>query len=182
MEILNKNSWFEEKIEPHESSLRAWLRSRFGVEDLIDDIVQESYIRILKRSRSGRIDSPKAYLFGTARNVAIDHIKDLRKREAEPLSELTDNIVHIEVWDSARDILEHRNEVELLKAAINALPERCREIFVMRKVHGISRSEISEKLGLSTNTVSAQLRIGLRKCASFMKEANRECENQEAAR
>lgn len=174
MEIVNRNVWFQEKIEPHEPSLRVWLRSRFGVDDIIDDIVQESYIRILRRRKSGSIDSPKAYLFGTARNVAIDYLKDLKKREAEPLDE-SSNIVHIEAWDSAKDILEHRNQVELLKSAINSLPERCREIFVMRKVHGISRAEISRKLGLSTNTVSAQLRIGLRKCAQFIQKANNEC-------
>lgn len=170
MALPDKNEWFEEEIEPHESSLKAWLRNQFGIEDIIDDIVQIAYMRVLRAQDKGTISSPKAYLFKTARNVAIDQLKDLKKRQAEPLENHT-NIVHLENWDNAKDILEHRNEVELLKASIAALPQRCREIFVMRRLHGLTSAEISRKLGISTHTVSSQLTIGLKKCTEFIERA-----------
>lgn len=172
MALSEKNDWFEEEIEPHEPSLRAWLRSRFGFDTAIDDIVQESYIRILKTQSRTSINSPKAYLFRTARNVAVDYLKDLKKRQAEPLDE-TSNIVHLEDWETAKDILQHRNKVELLRAAIEALPDRCREVFVMRRVHGLPSAEIAKRLKISTHTVSAQLTIGLKKCTEFVARADR---------
>lgn len=172
MAAPNKNDWFEEQIEPHEASLRAWLRSQFGVEDIIDDIVQVAYIRILKAQHKGSITSPKAYLFKTARNVAIDHLKDLKKHQAESLDDHS-NIVNLEDWDTAKDILEYRNEVELLKASIESLPERCKEIFVMRRLHGLTSAEISRKLGISTHTVSSQLTIGLKKCTEFIERVSK---------
>ncbi|MDQ8183151.1 RNA polymerase sigma factor [Pelagicoccus sp. SDUM812005] len=170
MALPDKNEWFEEEIEPHESSLKAWLRNQFGIEHIIDDIVQIAYMRVLRAQDKGTISSPKAYLFKTARNVAIDQLKDLKKRQAEPLENHT-NIVYLENWDNAKDILEHRNEVELLKASIAALPQRCREIFVMRRLHGLTSAEISRKLGISTHTVSSQLTIGLKKCTEFIERA-----------
>ncbi len=172
MAIPDKDDWFEEEIEPHESSLRAWLRNRFRIEDLIDDIVQESYIRILRARNKASIESPKAYLFGTARNVAIDLLKDQNKHRAEPFEEAS-NIVQIEQWDNAKDIIEHRNEIQLLKDSIESLPERCREIFVMRRIHGMKSAEISKKLGISTHTVSSQLTIGLKKCTEFIERATK---------
>lgn len=172
MPIPNKSDWFGEEIEPHEPALRAWLRKQFGITGIIDDIVQESYIRVLRASDRISIKSPKAYLFQTARNVAIDHLKDLRKHQAEPLDERS-NIVHLEDCENAKDLLEHRNEVELLKAAIEALPVRCKKIFVMRRLHGMTSAEISRKLGISTHTVSSQLTIGLRKCTEFIEQATR---------
>ncbi|MBD5780068.1 RNA polymerase sigma factor [Pelagicoccus sp. NFK12] len=170
MALSDQNDWFEEEIEPHEPSLRAWLRSRFGFDSAIDDIVQESYIRILKYKGRTEVTSPKAYLFRTAHNVAVDYLKDLKKRQAEPLDEGS-NIVHLEDWDNAKDILQHRNEVELLRSAIDSLPERCREIFVMRRVHGLASAEIAARLKISTHTVSSQLTIGLKKCTEYVQRA-----------
>ncbi len=60
----------------HEPLLRAWLRSRFprGVE--IDDLVQESFARVLRaRAAGAAMRSPKAFLFATARNLALDVLR-----------------------------------------------------------------------------------------------------------
>lgn len=65
--------WFIEHVLPHEPLLRAWLRSRFprGVE--VDDLVQEAFARIIRARDSGaEMRSPKAFLFATARNLALD--------------------------------------------------------------------------------------------------------------
>src|SRR3954470_13868141 len=67
--------WFSEEIQPHESALRAFLRARFPSLVDIDDMVQESYARLLRMRAKGEIDNPKSYLFATARNAALDFFR-----------------------------------------------------------------------------------------------------------
>ncbi|PHX71653.1 MAG: hypothetical protein CK548_06285 [Opitutia bacterium] len=55
--------WFATHVHPREPVLRAWLRSRFRSEDDLDDLVQESYLRLLRARERGEVTSPKAFLF-----------------------------------------------------------------------------------------------------------------------
>jgi Sigma-70 region 2 len=71
-----EHRWFNDHVIMHEPLLRAWLRSRFprGVE--IDDLVQESFARVLRaRAAGAAMRSPKAFLFATARNLALDVLR-----------------------------------------------------------------------------------------------------------
>lgn len=63
--------WFATQVQPHEAMLRAWLRSRFRTEDDLDDLVQESYLRLLRARERGEVASPKAFLFAIARNLTL---------------------------------------------------------------------------------------------------------------
>jgi RNA polymerase sigma-70 factor (ECF subfamily) len=76
------------------------------------------------------------------------------------------------------ETVAHNQELELLTAAIQSLPDRCRQIFTLRKVYGISQPEIAQQLGLSENTVSAQLTLGVKKCMAFMLQCRREREGR----
>ena len=107
--------WFATQVQPHEAMLRAWLRSRFRTEDDLDDLVQESYLRLLRARERGEVASPRAFLLAIARSLT------------------------------------------LLTEAIQSLPARCRQIFTLRKVYGLSQAEIATQLGVSENTISAQL-------------------------
>ena len=62
--------------------------------------------------------------------------------------------------------------------AIQSLPDRCRQIFTLRKVYGLSQAAIGRQLGVSENTVSAQLTIGVKKCMEFMLRCRREREGR----
>lgn len=154
--------------------LRAWLQSRFsggGVE--IDDVVQEAFLRVLRAHERGQLDSPKAFLFATARNLALDRIRHGSVARHTPL-------VENEGWDvlyDADDVAEtvaRNQELELLTEAIQSLPNRCRQVFTLRKVYGMAQADIAAKLGLSEHTVSAQLTIGVQKCTQFMAKYRRE--------
>jgi RNA polymerase sigma-70 factor (ECF subfamily) len=76
------------------------------------------------------------------------------------------------------ETIAHNQELELLTEAIQLLPDRCRQIFTLRKVYGMSQAEIARQLGLSENTVSAQLTIGVKKCMTFMLRCRREREGR----
>lgn len=63
--------WFAEEVRPHEPALRAWLQSRFPDLSEVDDVVQESYLSMLRARRNGSIGSANNYLFAVARNAAL---------------------------------------------------------------------------------------------------------------
>ena len=169
--------WFAEHVHPHEAMLRAWLRNQFRSEDDIDDLVQETYLRLLRARDQGEVSSPKAFLFAVARNLALDR---QRHREVLPTKSLVENEVLsvLEEGSGIPETVAHNQELELLTAAIQSLPDRCRQIFTLRKVYGMSQPEIARQLGLSENTVSAQLTLGVKKCMAFMLRCRREREGR----
>ncbi|MBM4023544.1 MAG: hypothetical protein FJ284_15145, partial [Planctomycetes bacterium] len=60
--------WFATELEPHEDSLRAYLHRQFPAYPEIDDLVQETYARLLRARETGPLHAPKAFLFTTARD------------------------------------------------------------------------------------------------------------------
>jgi RNA polymerase sigma-70 factor (ECF subfamily) len=60
-------------------------------------------------------------------------------------------------------------DLALLIKAIQALPDRCRQIVTLRKIYGLSQREVADRLGISEHTVEAQGAIGLRKCIEFFR-------------
>lgn len=169
--------WFAAHVQPHEPVLRAWLRSRFRTEDDLDDLVQESYLRLLRARERGEITSPKAFLFTVARNLALDRY---RHREVVPMESLAESegLAVLDEGGHIPDLIAHHQELALLTEAIQTLPDRCRQIFTLRKVYGLSQAAISAQLGVSENTVAAQLTIGVKKCMAFMLQCRREREGR----
>lgn len=169
--------WFAEHVQPHEPMLRAWLRNQFRSEDDIDDLLQETYLRLLRAREQGEVTSPKAFLFAVARNLALDR---LRHREVLPTKSLVEKetLSVLEEGSGIPETVAHNQELELLTAAIQSLPDRCRQIFTLRKVYGMSQPDIARQLGLSENTVSAQLTLGVKKCMAFMLQCRREREGR----
>lgn len=164
-----QDGWFLRQIQPHEAMLRAWLHSRFPSERDVDDLIQESYMRVLQARARGELRAPKAFLFATARNLAIDCLRRRKAVETGPLVDL-DALAVSEESESVHEIVARNQELELLTEAIQSLPERCRQVFTLRKVYGLSQKSIAARLGISEHTVSAQLTIGLHKCAKYVAE------------
>ncbi len=155
--------------------LRAWLQSRFPRSEP-DDILQEAYLRVLQAHQKGPMQSPKAFLFAVARNLALDQV---RRRQAAGESDLA-RVDELNLLDETADVSEtvaRNQELELLTQAIQSLPDRCRRIFTLRKVYGLSQGDIAQKLAVSEHTVSAQLTIGLHKCAEYMRRCRQERES-----
>lgn len=158
--------WFAEHLRPHEAMLRAWLRARFRSANDVDDIVQEAFLRVLAACQSTAIESPKAFLFATARNLALMR---LRHREVERVDSLAE-IDASSILDEGPEIpaaVANAQELELLTAAIQSLPMRCRQILTLRKIYGMSQKEVAAELGISEHTVEAQGTIALRKIAEY---------------
>lgn len=165
--------WYARNLQPHEAMLRAWLRGRFAGVDDLDDVVQEALSRVLQARETTAIMSPKAFLFATARNLALARIRQRQAAgAANPLAETEAAGVLDETAD-VPDRVARAQELELLTQAIQSLPARCRQILTLRKLYGLSQKEVAAQLGISEHTVEAQGTIGLRKLAEFFERLER---------
>ncbi len=158
--------WFAREALPHAPLLRSWLHSQFSHVDDIDNVVQEALARLVAVRQSTPIASPKAFLFTTARNLALDQLRRRNIITTEPLTEFDDSFVY-DQGESAADAAAHHQELEFLTQAIQSLPDRCRQVLTLRKIYGLSQKEIAAQLGISENTVEAQVANGVRRCAEY---------------
>lgn len=124
-------------------------------EEDAENITQDVFI-ILWENRDfiERIDNMNAYLFRLVRNKCLDYLKHkvFEQRYVESVQ------TSYEV-----DVVEDNDTEILIRAAINSLPKRCRDIFLLSRVEGLKYKEISEQLGISVNTVECQMGIALKK-------------------
>jgi len=164
--------WFTEEVHPHEPALRAYLRSCFPTLQDIDDLVQEAYARLLRARTTGLVGHPRAYLFATARNAAFDQFRRDKIASIGGTSEI-ERLGVVAAGPDAAERASHNQDLEMLHAAIGALPDRCRQIFTLRLAYAMSQKEIAAQLGISESTVSAQLVIGLRKCTAYVRTFRR---------
>ncbi len=162
-------TWFAEQVQPHEPSLRSYLRSVFPALPDIDDLVQESYARLIRARETGRVSYVKAFLFTTARNVALDFF---RRRKVVAI----DGVANLAAFDvaedrpDAADAVNQQQELALLAEAVRGLPERCRQVLTLRLLYGMAHKEIAAELRISEHTVKAQLAKGMRRCADYFEE------------
>ncbi|MBL9200854.1 MAG: sigma-70 family RNA polymerase sigma factor [Opitutaceae bacterium] len=154
-------------MQPHEPMLRAWLARGFGPRLAVDDVVQEAFLRVLRARESGVLQAPKAFLFATARNLALDQLRRHAVSRTDSLVEADLSDV-LDEHDSIPETVARNQELALLTEAVQSLPERCRQVMTLRIVYGLTQRVIGERLGISDRTVAAQLAIGTRKCTEFM--------------
>lgn len=155
------------EVAPHESALRRYLRRSFPALHDVDDVVQESYLRLLTRKSAHPILSAKAFLFAIARRLAIDLGRHHRR---SPIA-LCGDMAGLAVSDDRPAVValvSHEERVRLLVAAIDSLPGRCREVVILRKLKFTSQKETAARLGVSEKCVENQLHRGLVRCRAYL--------------
>jgi RNA polymerase sigma-70 factor (ECF subfamily) len=153
--------WLARYILPHEGSVRARLRRTDMTTDDIDDVIQEAYARLAALPDFKQISNPGAYFLQVARNIMFDQFRRSRIVRIESFAELEFLNVKQDVPD-AECQLSTRQELKRLWNLVQNLPNRCRDIFIMRKIEGLSQKDISKRLGVTENTVESQVQRGLR--------------------
>ena len=158
--------WFAIEVQPHESALRNYLQTRFPQLRDFDDVVQEAYRRVLREQAAGRIRHVRAFLFTAARNVALDLF---RRRKHAPLAPIPPaaNLDVVEDRPDAAETLSQQQELEILADAVRTLPDRCREVILLRYMKSFSYQEIADCLGISTETVKTHMAKGVQRCTEY---------------
>ncbi len=162
------SKWFTEEVLPHEPALKGYLRRSFPAVRDVDDVVQESYVRILQTHPRQPIASARAFLYTVARRLALNLID--RQKNAATI--FVGDFAACPVLQDGAGVSERvsRQEIyDLLGEALATLPARCREISVLRKLQGLSQREVAARLGLSEKTVAEQVARGARRCEEFLR-------------
>ncbi len=137
----------------------------------VEDIVQETYVRLCQVEKKDDIRTPRSFLFKIARNLALDQVKRAESRLAivsVDRDEKSGFYEHENLVDQTYAQVVSNEEFALFCEAVRHLPVQCRKAFVLRKVYGYSQREVADKLNLSESTVEKHIALGIKRCTYFM--------------
>ncbi len=161
--------WFADEVQPHEPALRSYLRNSFPVVRDLDDVVQESYLRVWRERGLRPVQYAKALLFKVARHLAIDQARHRQTSPEESVGDF-DALPVIEDRSDVVDAVNRQEKSRLLAEAIDRLPSRCREIVILRKLQALPQREVALRLRISEKTVESQLARGLKRCEAYLRK------------
>jgi len=134
------------------------------------EVVHECYSRVLAMSpHKTPIKEPRAFLYKTTRNIIInENLKNSRHKHTDIDTEQ----IMDEHAEQPLEKLASEERVSKLNKAINTLPPRCYEAFVLYKFEGFSHAQIAEKMGISRNMVEKHIMNAMKICTQCLKEIN----------
>ncbi|MFN4281244.1 MAG: RNA polymerase sigma factor [Alphaproteobacteria bacterium] len=140
----------------HGRELRVYLMRQLRDPQAAADLLQETFLRLAEQPAVAGIENPRSYLYRTARNLAIDHFRQEERRQTRPvpnetLAEIESDAPALDEAADARERMAH------LRAALDELPARTREIFLFNRVEGLTHAEVARRLGVSDSTVQKHL-------------------------
>ena len=165
--VSEVDAWFMREVLPLEATLMLFLRQNCRNKSELADLRQDVYMRVYEAALKQIPDAAKPFVLTTARNLLIDRI---RQEQVIPIDRVTD----LEALDIASDqagpdrILLAREGLRRLQAALDLLPPRIREAVYLRKVEGLSRSEIAARMDIAVFTVNRHLTEGMRALADIL--------------
>jgi len=160
--------------------LKRFLARFFSDSQDIEDVAQEAYLRAYVAEQQKEIEQPKAYLFRIAKNLALTELTKKSKKITDYLEESGAYVV-IECGPAADSELEAQESLGLYCEAVVALPEKCRQVFLLRKVHGLAHKEIAKRMSLSVSSVEKYLHRGILECKTFVQEREGRVPNREVS-
>jgi RNA polymerase sigma-70 factor (ECF subfamily) len=127
------------------------VRSRAIAEELVQDVMLKIWLR---REHLEEVDSLRTYLYRAARNHALNH---LRRRRLEVLWATAPREEHEGLTIGADELTAGDELARLARDSIDRLAHRCRQIFLLSRVDGLTYPEIARVLGISIKTVETQM-------------------------
>ncbi len=131
-------------LDAFEASYEALLRhveQRIGNPADAADIVQETYVHLRAASREEVLANPEGYIYRVAHNLLIDSIRRRNFRGQYVRSGLLPEEIASGEPSLERQLVDRERLARLLEA-VNDLPPRCREVFILRKIHHLGFAEI----------------------------------------
>jgi RNA polymerase sigma factor (sigma-70 family) len=144
--------WLSCHFLPFEAELRLMLRRVCASPAEIDDVIQDTYCKVLALDSVHHVREPRAYLVRTAKNIVTDRLRHDAVVHFEAISNL-DELVLTDDTPSPERVVHARAELAWVMGLIGKLPERCRKVFQARRLHGLSQNETASTLGITEGLV-----------------------------
>ena len=175
-----RRSLVDELYRRQAKPLRLYVRRVLRGNAEADDIVQEAFVRLWRAFEHGEIHNPRAVLFKTARNLALNHIRNDRVRNSDAARAGADDSLNREM-KTAEEAMIASEEAAACRVLMEALPVRCREAFVLRVVDELSYKEMAKEMHLSVSTIEKHIGKGKQLCRARLADAELEPDSALAA-
>lgn len=125
------------------------------------DVLHDAFLRYALSGRHEGLNSPHAYLRRVVHSVLADHANEARRWCALPQDPLQLQNEGADVMlltaPSAEFLLDLQQRLGAVQTTINSLPPRCREVFWLCRIEGLTQPEIARQLGITLNAVERHL-------------------------
>ena len=151
----------------HYAGMASFVQRFVRSPDLAEELVQDVFLKLwTKREQLAEIETLRTYLFRAARNTALNYLRrvKLERRWAEEQGTETEPLTTF----AADDDTVEQEVATAVKQAIDRLPPRCREIFLMSRDGGLTYAEIARSLDISVKTVETQMGRALKSLRSSL--------------
>ena len=157
--------WLNDLVAETRSGLARYLARICASPDDVQDVMQEAYLQVFCALRqSGPAGhTPAALLYTTARNIAFSRHRH-RKVVAAAAPAVTAGERLRREQAGVEQQVDSGQQMRRLLQTVNGLPPKCRDVFVLRMIDGLSQREIAERLGIAVSTVEKHLARGLQQC------------------
>jgi RNA polymerase sigma factor (sigma-70 family) len=161
-------AWFIREVLPLEAALMQYLRHNWRNKSEITDLRQEVYTRICEAARKEIPRDPaKPFVFAIARNLLANRIRRDQIVTIEAVADLDALNVAVDQPGPDRSAIA-RDQLRKVQAALDRLPQRCREAVVLKKIEGLSVRQVAARMGIAENTVDRHLTDGVRALADML--------------
>lgn len=133
------------------SKVRRVLRRRGRSLDEADDLIQEAFLRLQLYCRDHEVRNTGGFLLRTALNLAFD--RNRRLRVASVVPESLEELSLVDPSPSPDEVYAGRERLLRMKAGLEAMTPRRREVFILNRIEGYSFPQIAERLGITLSAV-----------------------------
>ena len=154
-------------LKENNDFLVAWLTKKFGDETVAREIAQDAHLRVWRWAQQSEVDDPKALLFKTAANLAVNEFKARRRYRSNHVEESPDSLGSLIESLPAQDpsperTTSAREDCRACAEAIDDMPPAVRRAFVMSRFEGLTYREIAHRLRVSESSVEKYIISALR--------------------
>ncbi len=143
----------------HRQGLQTYLANKVRDAETARDLTQETFLRFAERSRgegAAAILNDRSYLYRTAHNLAVDHIRQQQHEQTRPAAD--EDLVDLPDTSPTQDqSLGGQEELARLQAILMELPERTRQVFAAVRIEGLTGRQAAARLGISDSSVEKHL-------------------------
>jgi RNA polymerase sigma factor (sigma-70 family) len=157
------------EAEPVRRWLTGYFRRRVRDHGDVEDLVQDVFARIVARDNGQPVENLAAYVFRTAASVLADRARRRASRHAD-LHVAFDSDQHGDEEIDPERVLGGKEDLNAATAALLALPERTRTVFILRRLEGYRHAEIARHLGISVSAVEKHMVKAVRHLGAEMEK------------
>lgn len=142
----------------HQREILVYLTARLRDREAAADLTQDTFLRYAEQtgSATAAVTHERSYLYRTAHNLALDHLRQTVRRRTDAVPHDTLTEIPDEQANPER-ILAARQRLDRVRAAVLELPYRTQQVFLLNRTEGLTYPEVARHLGISESSVQKHL-------------------------